>query len=99
MLENNTPMVKTLEAETREYMRDYHKTWVHFLRPEVINNVMLGGTGVGQSLVLFLTLKNIFLRNMVGTLTDVNKNWRLPHMFFFLEYASELLLTQEEVIK
>ena len=38
-LENTTLMVKTLGAETQEYLRDYHKTQVHSLRPEVINEV------------------------------------------------------------
>ena len=43
-LDNTTQMVKTLEAETREYLRDYHKTRVYALRPKRINDVMFTDT-------------------------------------------------------
>ena len=56
--------------------------------------VLVGVIGVGQSLVLFFTLRKIFVFGIVGTLTDINENQRLSHMFFF-EYTSELLLTQK----
>ena len=43
-LENTTQMVKTLQAETREYLRDYHKTRVSCLKPKRIDDVMYSDT-------------------------------------------------------
>ena len=41
---NTTQMVQTLQAETREYMRDHYKTRVWALRPHRINEVMYSDT-------------------------------------------------------
>ena len=41
---NTTQMVKSLEAEIWEYLRDYHKTRVYSLRPKRINDVMYTDT-------------------------------------------------------
>jgi hypothetical protein len=41
---NTTQMVKTLQAETREYMRDHYKTRVLALRPRRINDTMYSDT-------------------------------------------------------
>ena len=43
-LENTTQMVKTLQAETREYLRDFHKTRVHCLRPKRVDDDMYSDT-------------------------------------------------------
>ena len=43
-LANTTQMVKTLQAESREYLRDYYKTRVWALRPYRINDVMYSDT-------------------------------------------------------
>ena len=43
-LANNSQMIKTLQAESREYLRDYYKTRVWALRPYMINDVMYSDT-------------------------------------------------------
>ena len=43
-LAHNTNMVQTLQAETREHMRNYYKTRVWSLRPRRIDGVMYSGT-------------------------------------------------------
>ena len=43
-LNHNTNMVKTLQAETREYMRDHYKTRTWPLRPRRIDDVMYSDT-------------------------------------------------------
>ena len=43
-MENTTNMVKTLETETREYMRDHYKTRVWDLHPKHINDTYYSDT-------------------------------------------------------
>jgi hypothetical protein len=43
-LKNTTEMVQTLQAESREYLRDYYKTRVWALMPHRINDVMYSDT-------------------------------------------------------
>jgi len=43
-LANTTQMVQTLQAETREYLRDHYKTRVWALRPRRINDVCFSDT-------------------------------------------------------
>ncbi len=43
-LENTTQMVQTLQAETREYLRDYQRTRVHCLKPKRVDNDMYTDT-------------------------------------------------------
>ena len=43
-LDNTTQMVQTLQAESREYLRDYYKTRVWSLRPYRINDVCYSDT-------------------------------------------------------
>ena len=43
-LKNTTQMVQILQAESREYLRDYYKTRVWALRPYRINDVMYSDT-------------------------------------------------------
>ena len=43
-LHNTTQMVQTLQAESREYLRDYYKTRVWSLRPHRINDVCYSDT-------------------------------------------------------
>jgi len=43
-LKHTTQMVQTLQAETREYLRDHHKTCVWALRPQRINDVCYSDT-------------------------------------------------------
>jgi len=43
-LGNTTQMVQTLQAETREYLRDHYKTRVWALRPKRINDICYSDT-------------------------------------------------------
>jgi len=43
-IDNTTQMVQTLQAETREYLRDHYKTRVWALRPRRINDVCFSDT-------------------------------------------------------
>ena len=43
-LQNTTQLVKTLQAESREYLRDYHKTRAHPLKPIRVDDVMFSDT-------------------------------------------------------
>ena len=43
-LKNTTQMIQTLQAESREYLRDYYKTRVRDIRPHMINDVMYSDT-------------------------------------------------------
>ena len=43
-LNNTTQLVQSLQAETREYMRDYYKTRVWALKPNRINDVLYSDT-------------------------------------------------------
>ena len=44
MLDNTTTLVKTLQAEIREYMRDHYITRSWVLRPRRINDVIYSDT-------------------------------------------------------
>ena len=43
-IQNTTQLVQTLQAETREYMRDHYKTRVWALRPRRLNDTMYSDT-------------------------------------------------------
>ena len=43
-LENTTQYVQILEAESREYMRDYYRTRAYALQPKRINDVLFSDT-------------------------------------------------------
>ena len=43
-IQNTTQLVQTLQAETREYMRDHYKTRVWALRPQRLNDTMYSDT-------------------------------------------------------
>ena len=45
-LDNTTNLIKALQAETREYMRDHYRTRAWVLRPRRINDVMYSDTFV-----------------------------------------------------
>ena len=43
-LQHSTNMIKTLQSETKDYMRDHCKTYIWALRPKLINDVCYSDT-------------------------------------------------------